>query len=388
VFDDTGSHVITSDIVSVDFGAQLVVSGDDSYVGLAGPWTADIGSSTTIGYSGLSLTPDQYAGYWIEILDGAAAGENRLILSHDATTFTLAYSGTSPGSASFRVVRFATELTNAVLTFNHFSGAARCQRLYLGAGAVIRKTQGTGTLFISHVISDSTHGIGALNGFNSPGLIASLRQSVDPDTFATNSLTNGGLSIRESGSKLDLTNTPNQGLQYMYCAAPVILKNSISGNWTFNGGRCTGGVTLAGIKDASFWTFAGGTFENASGDGITIISSEIGQLSGSNITTIKNCSGDGLVLRDSTLVLQGNAGTLTGTGITGFGVYPSLGSKITFPDGKAPTLTGTAGDMTLDGSTALNLGGGTTAVWSDVDGGTPVDADVASNKEFVVVKQV
>jgi hypothetical protein len=67
--------------------------------------TANVFSASTIGNSGLALTPNLYANELVMILTGTGAGQQGYILSHTATTFTMkANWGTTPdGTSQFLV---------------------------------------------------------------------------------------------------------------------------------------------------------------------------------------------------------------------------------------------------------------------------------------------
>jgi hypothetical protein len=55
---------------------------------LLGSLTADIFGPDTIGHAGLAVTPDQYRGYLLRIVEGRGSGQLRIIFSHTADTFT------------------------------------------------------------------------------------------------------------------------------------------------------------------------------------------------------------------------------------------------------------------------------------------------------------
>lgn len=57
---------------------------------------ADISGPASIGSSSLALTPDQYAGYLVRIVQGVGAGQVRRIISHSETTLEIAPGWTVP----------------------------------------------------------------------------------------------------------------------------------------------------------------------------------------------------------------------------------------------------------------------------------------------------
>lgn len=70
-------------------------------------------------------------------------------------------------------------------------------------------------------------------------------------------------------------------------------------------------------------------------------------------------------------------GAVTGTGNTGAGVYAHSGSIVHIKNGAPPTLTGTVGDLSFDGTTEATE-------WATVDAGTPA----VSSTELSMCKEV
>jgi hypothetical protein len=111
------------------------------------------------------------------------------------------------------------------------------------------------------------------------------------------------------------------------------------------GGGGTVGITLRGC---TYWVM---------GDGVDI----------------SDCGSHGIEVIDSLV----KVGAIAGSGNGGAGVYAHSGSVVHIEDGSPPTITGTVGDLSTDGTTEAST-------WADIDAGTSV-ADIA---EMTMVKEV
>ena len=90
-----------------------------------GAFTADIASSSSLGLTTAGWSVDQWAGCWMEVLTGAAAGQTRLVQGNTATTVTPVRNfSVSPGTgAKFRFVRPATTITTSFFTLGNISAS-------------------------------------------------------------------------------------------------------------------------------------------------------------------------------------------------------------------------------------------------------------------------
>jgi hypothetical protein len=120
-----------------DGGDEMVTHADDG----GSDWTSDINTNGTIGDSGESWTPNVYRGYYVMFTSGANAGKMAVIEKNDATTLTFSnYDLGDPGAgATFRIVRWKTELTSTGPTDFHVnqqghSSLFRFQRTYISGG--------------------------------------------------------------------------------------------------------------------------------------------------------------------------------------------------------------------------------------------------------------
>jgi hypothetical protein len=69
---------------------------------------------------------------------------------------------------------------------------------------------------------------------------------------------------------------------------------------------------------------------------------------------------------------------VSGTGNTGAGVHAKNNSTVLIADGSPPTLTGTVGNLSFDGTTQAST-------WAAIDGGTPA---IETTADLVVAKEV
>jgi hypothetical protein len=63
-------------------------------------------TSTTMEQTGAALTPNEYAGYWLECTSGTCADQKFRVTGHDADTFTIdgTWSGGTPNNVTFRLM--------------------------------------------------------------------------------------------------------------------------------------------------------------------------------------------------------------------------------------------------------------------------------------------
>jgi len=75
--------------------------------------------------------------------------------------------------------------------------------------------------------------------------------------------------------------------------------------------------------------------------------------------TVEGCAEHGIELKNSTLEIT--SGVLSGSGNTGAGVYAHSGSKVSYPSGSVPTITGTVGDIAITDPATEDL------TWAELD---------------------
>lgn len=189
--------------------ARFIIDGGDDLTQLAGVFTSTAPETDIrhIGDSLLSLTPDQYKGYWIEVTSGPAAGEIRNIQQHDATTFTPCVRfSVDPGvGATFRVVRPTTTIQASVgvsfisIQLTGFSQYAYVQRLYFDGCSLFSNDCSIG---VTHIIQENITFPNVafwVRGGSQPAIWSGRN---DPDTFAFVSRFTSGAGMSALGTGL------------------------------------------------------------------------------------------------------------------------------------------------------------------------------------------
>jgi hypothetical protein len=353
----------------IDGGTALTTVADSG----GSPWTADIHTTATIGLTTAGWAVDAYAGYFVEIVDGACAGQHRLIQGNTADTITPVRSfSTDPGTCSFRVSRPSTTLHNSSILMEQVVQAPFVQNVYC-----------TGTSYLQYLGGDAqiTHVV-----MNSSGTIwagARLFQSYAPryntTTFALElgtSYSNAGLSSVSTG-KVSVYRAC-----YSSFIAAVIKTATCSSASVFAAlqGSRFGSIALtaaAAMDTSSSITNTAGWANTRLGwsspsIGISLVDSPLRIGSGVDIS---GSASHGIECNHSRLHLDG---AVTGTGNGGAGVYAHSGSVVHIKNGAPPTLTGTVGDLAVS-DPALEE-----STWAAIDAGTPV----AVLAEMTMAKEV
>lgn len=354
--------------------AILVVDGGPDTEVLGGPYTSTAASTSSIADSSQSWTANEHAGSLVEILSGPAAGETRGIFSNDGSTLvpTTAWS-TSPGTAaSFQISQPATRLTAAstysfvmsCTPLNTYQNYPSLQRMTL-LGKVGLFHSG-GALVLSHIVSRSTYP--TPYRLESPGNCFLSSFITDPVTHGFSFVTRCPISSIGSGTirKEDgiLTNAGFivNGGSILYDNCFVSKAGGVS--------HVIGNVTIQNsiVQEAL-------QVLNATGVGLKSTNSIV------NVTTLQvdNCSSHAIEIDGGRLVHS--AGASTGSGNTGAGLYAHSQGVIHTKAGSVPTVTGTIGDVSIDGTTQKSL-------WSTIESGTPINGATVGNDEFVIVKKV
>lgn len=364
-------------VLIIDGGTALTTVADNS----GSPWTADIHSTSTLGLTTAGWTADAYTGYILELVSGYTA-QTRLITQNTADTIYPSRNfSADPGLAQFRISKPSTILNtgNTIYLNNSGPGILVIQNLSISSGA-IQTANSSGQTYYSHLISDSTaaHSIGMLRSmFNS---ISSARYNVTTFTKESgNTYSNVAVSVRNSSSDLYFINMQSCGASQSF--ANNLYAQGIN-NFAVSGGRYYQ-MKLDGIADCVNANNSGYHLLNATGyynlkignaskaNGILINSSTIRVKS---TVDISNNTSHGIVLNKSFLHLDGG---VTGTGNGGAGVYAHSGSVVHVKHGAVPTITGTVGNLSFDGTTEAST-------WAAIDGGTPA----TSTAEMSLAKEV
>lgn len=397
-FSDADNYFVRSIRLGGSGYNTLLIAGENAYTIVADdsgdPWTADIYSSSSIGVTGVGWTPDAYAGYIVQIVSGTYAGHHRTIHSHTSTTITPTVNWPGDvGAAQFRIVRPAT-------TFNDpdsYSGAFWLN--VSGQGSlVIQNLSLTGTwpwFELDSILAGSISLHCVVHAAAAPAALVLLNSAVTALVFNEGRYNDTTLDWEGSPVKCGLSQTQSSAditisdgtLSFVYgLVAQRLVLNRVVG---IDGGAFApqwGGFSRGSrVFSLAASDCVGGSLMHNSGAGYA--TSKLGGHSSLPALTLTHCrsrlSGavdvsnspsHGVTVVHGFLHLDG---AVAGSGNTGAGVYAHSGSVVHIKNGAAPTLTGTVGDLSTDGTTQKST-------WAAIDGGTPV-SDTA---EMTMAKEV
>ena len=140
-FDLAGASVFINVNVSGSV-KRLVIDGGSDMTVIDGPYTATSGTTTSLTDSARSWTPNALRGYFVEILDGPAAGYQYPIQSNTADTLVVGKTWTSPGTPQYRVIRPTTEIfSSAGSSYLYYTGdtqyIVQFQRFVIGSNMYV-----------------------------------------------------------------------------------------------------------------------------------------------------------------------------------------------------------------------------------------------------------
>ena len=374
VFTNPGQNYFTR--VFLDF-PTLVIDGGDSLVQVAGPFTTTGASTTTLVVSGAGWTPDQYSGYVVEITSGAQSGKLVTVQGHTTDTITPCKNwSSSPGvGETFRIVKPATELVGSTLSSLSLSGCSgfgyiRVQRLSLsGALMYLEVNSSTVLVYVGCLVDLATYSKQSIRT-NKTQTFAFVAGTLNPDTFAALSdnvagvgVITDGVFLRETlGSSVQGSFVKRIDIQSGVIGAPyfafargarVNYANIADSRDSLSG---LDPATSASVENTS--GYATTKFNNSSGVGLRLVNSNLSVKSGD----FSNNASHGIELVNSSIKM---IGAVVGTGNGGAGVYAHDNSIVTIKDGSPPTLTGTVGDCSTDGTTERTT-------WAEVDADSPI----------------
>jgi hypothetical protein len=355
-------------------GSWVVFSGDDylddGWEVVAGPFTADSSSTSTIADSGQAWTTDEYKGYAVQILSGARKDDLRQIYGNDGTEITTIQNfGGNPGNVSFQIVRPTTTIHGAS-GYNYFknscaitSGRVVFQNLFI-TGNVYFGAEGAlgGYTQVSGVVHEGSNDVDFIY---SAGRHFTFNRGIDFTTwtFVSNKFRHG-LSVLGVGVRVDV----NAGIAIMRdvvlselrlqgCQAQDLNAFRIESVGVLDCWSSTYGAPISFDYSSSRRCTIGG----GAGVGLLIQNCEV-QVQRINIS---NAGTHGIEVKNGTLRIDG---VLAGTGNGTSGVYAHQGSKVFTKSGSVPTITGNSGtvELSFDGSTQK-------ADWATVDGAPQVE---------------
>jgi len=353
----------------VAVGKVLLIDGGPLRTVVAGPFTADIASSSSIGLLAASWTPNFFNGYICQILTStvpAVIPQERTIHRHDATTIVPVRNySTSPGlGATFQIVQPTTTISTALtlLFRNMGAGTMQVQNFHMASTSSLRVERGTaGGIFFASITVASLLTSGGLVGepiwVNGGSSLTLTPSTYNPVTWALKGATTdpqcgvgqvlgtgwiynscshlliGGSFLRivrsNRGPTLHIfqgTNVQSLGVLSVGndTVNPLTILNSFVGNYanTYIGGHPTK------IPMAAMGCTYGIGIPGSSGPGVLFIPS---------LDTVNWPHAIESIASDARL------DSVAGFGFAGLGVYAHCGGSIQTRPGFLPTLNGALG---------------------------------------------
>lgn len=354
-------------------GVKLIVSGEDDYDVIAGPFTATNSSTNSLVVSGGIGTEDQYSGYWVKP-DGSYI---RQIQGMTTTTIIPSRDwGIAPGNVVFNIVKPKTTfISSTVYAFisvnNDGPGSVIIQKFFIDGARAYIPCSNSSSIMLSALINNSTY----INPISFTNVNFSISYShYDQNTFSIiSSISNDCFGVSSLSSQRIVLNDINtyRSIGMFYSNGPIQIARSILPAIS-NGSRIKGlhminvtaqvtnsdGVISSSVNFAK--TKING-FDSGFSIGLTGIILIQSQISLGDVE-ISNCTGPAILSCDySSIVLRityETLGILSGVNNTGFGIMVRGPGLVCWWNGAGvPTFTGSLGCITLDGSNeATNWG--------------------------------
>ena len=354
--------------------AWLFVDGGTDTTTLAGPYTANIHETYSIGLTTAGWTANAYRGYLVKVTSGACNGEIRTIQSHTTTTITPTQNfSTDPGAATFVIVRPTTTLsassTESGLTISNLGdsvGQITVQNIYLtGSKAQLRAYTSCGEVAFANVVSDSTRNPPIAVSLINALIFSSNVYNTTTFPFTLNTLYHTGVTVRGDWSTSLYVTAYNvqyfliyggllNGLDCSHCNSVFMAQGwKISGMWLYKNGQ----VTLLSASG-----FAKGEASGCSNDaGLRIRRSFV------TIYDYVNISSNGaqgmIVDLGSIVQIYTATAALSGSGNVGWGVLCDYDATVLYYNTITPTLTGAGGEV-------YTAAGSSSATWAQIAAGT------------------
>ena len=347
----------------------LLVDGGSTTTTLAGPYTANIHETYSIGLTTAGWTVDAHKGYTVSVTSGPCNGEKRTIQSNTATTITPVKDfSADPGAATFVIERPTTTISassaDAILKLAMYSNAVtrmafRLQRLYMSGTKAALQYQGMCRAFITNFISDST----AASGFYPSSFtgLGNVRQN--PATFADIADT-----IEYVGfcNRVAATNLYSAACYFYGCYFAVLTATGCTNLvYLAAGTRINGGAFAFQLTSSRAWIASAAGYAKVKIGGASTYGVYAGEQSYiwfGDYVELSNNSYVGLMLINSTGWIGGTTSKLAGSSNGSWGAYIDVGGRLFLTSGATPTLTGTSGECAIPT--------GTGATWVNINGGT------------------
>jgi len=295
------------------------------------------GGGRTLVLTGAGWTVDDLVGRYVRITAGAGAGQILLIAKN--TTDTI-YFSTIPSPAFAAGSTFVIEdLATIISSSSSYSSASVVITRCTGGRVLIQDLKVASASSISFLLSESMRS----------GFIRCVASYVT------------GASIGFNFNQIDMTTISNcgavgpfgTGFQYQ-----GIIYAVVSGFLAYN---CSTGINLSAIS----WFFSSSSYLRNCSTGLAASNAEpqligymfeacsqglsLEQVSSALLvnSVFDNCTSKNMSLRMANLIIRG---TLTGTGSTGFGMNAKGAGNVVSLE-STPTVSGTLGGVTVDGTT-------------------------------------
>ena len=366
-------------VLIVDGGEDLTVVDDNTGTN----YTATAASTLALTDAAASWTIGDLDGYWCKVLTGPAADQIRLIQKNtaDTLTFCTAYSVSPDIGATYAIYRPTTEINggnssniNIIKVNKSGSGYLYIQNLYFSGNYSYMYIHNGEWIVIKDIITDAIY---SNYFYNANLLFLGSTSYINADTFVSSSTTRiAGVSQRNINSQFYISSSEYIAIYNSYFRKLTLYQNQT--NYIYYGTRIKGGgLILNGNNYVSFLSsssnYSSCEIDGVSGSGVDCTNSNLILPSTTNDPIIQNCSSHGISLKNSNLILEDIIG---GTGNVGAGIYMSRNSQIIVSSGITPTITGTVGDISVDGTTEI-------ITWADIAGGSELRL---VNKATIIVE--
>lgn len=350
-------------------GFRLIFDGGDDVTEILAERTSTSAAAGIIRDQTLSITANQYKGYWVEFTSGTHVGKQYAIASHTADgVFTLLRANITPTTGDkFRIVAPATTISSGSWQFIPAGYSQIVLQRFRVTGSASLLTISTGSTFqISGVVYESSaQWTVVARNFVAAG------NPLDPTNPAA-SLTTKELGLSHLGSgALSIENTNSAQFVSVISKAAININgcDSVTGS---RGSHYGGDVTVRRSRATSFLTTAGYPTTTFDVGGL-ILEAGTDFTMGAGIALNNNPS-HAIEVESSKFKFDG---VVVGSGNVGAGLYAKKFANIEITNGSTPTLTGTVGDFTFNGTTQSGL-------WSTVDSGVTFSDPV----NFNLIKEV